>query len=79
MLIFGRKKRVPYILMYYKVNDWCDEHTNEVAEIRNYIAMLVAQGIKPSSALVEEACADRCIYLPFSSKDLYKYSKVKLY
>ena len=65
--------------MYYKVNGWCDEHKNEFMEIKNYISMLVAQGIKPSSALVQEACNDRCIELPFSYRDLYKYSKEKLY
>ena len=82
---FGKKKTEktektdPYIEMYYKVNGWCDEHPNEVMEIRNYVAMMVAQGIKPTSALVEEACADRCIELPFPHKDLLKYSKISFY
>ncbi|EXM38708.1 hypothetical protein [Ruminococcus albus] len=81
MLFFGKKKKdkTRHSPQYYVVNDWCKEHENEIAEIRNYISMEVAQGKRLSSALLIEACLERSISMPFPYKDLLKYGRVRLF
>ncbi|MCR5542112.1 MAG: hypothetical protein K6F71_14990 [Ruminococcus sp.] len=80
MLFFRKKKRKNgHSPQYYVVNDWCKEHENEITEIRNYIAMELAQGVKPSSALLVEACVERNINMPFPYRDLLKYGRVRLF
>ncbi len=63
---------------YPRINDWCSEHDEELREIKNYVAIEVSQGTKLSASLVDDALADREIKMPFSSKDLLKYSKIPL-
>lgn len=63
---------------YQRINDWCSEHDEEFREIKNYVAIEVSQGTKLSASLVDDALADREIKMPFSSKDLLKYSKIPL-
>lgn len=79
MLFFKKKKKNGHSPKYYMVNNWCKEHENEIAELRNYIAMEIAQGKRPSSALLIEACLERSISMPFPYKDLLKYGRVRLF
>ncbi|SFD34770.1 hypothetical protein [Ruminococcus albus] len=81
-MLFFRKKnknKNEHSPQYYVVNDWCKEHESEINEIRNYIAMEIAQGVKPSSALLVEACVERSISMPFPYRDLLKYGRVRLF
>ena len=82
MLFFGKNKRQNNNRpsdVFFRVNDWCVKHESEVMEIRNYIQIEISQGRKPTSALIEEAFNDREITMPFSAKDLIKYSVIKFF